>query len=319
MARASVVSYEDVQRVMYELFQAGESTAFPAVYAKLGNKGSAKIVQGFMAQWREETRGKLLVQRQSPVLPENLVASADNLIETIWLQALGQADAAYKQAKGELELQRSEMEAEVARAWEQRDDAERQVLQLRGELEAERVRVTDRDLQLEAHDLRLAENQVALDERDRQLGEQRETLAGLTALLDSERNRHSAELALVRENHDNALVDLRATHAKELEREREYSEGERQFVMRELDAARELAKRDAETAKNEIGGLKVERDTFRTQANQARDQASMLRGKTEAQEEELGRLRETVAGVHLELADLREQFRAAEARHQAER
>lgn len=307
MAKKSVVTYEAVAEAMQALFVAGESTAFPAVYSKLGSVGSAKVVQGFMSRWKEAQRDKLLVVRRASALPEDLVSSADALVESVWLRALKASEAVYQQARGELALERSEMQAAVDAADELVASVERQVQTLQGELQVERARGEERRRQLEEQALRLAEDQVVLAEKDRQLVEQRETLAGLTALLESERSRHTAELAQVREQLESNLADLRTVHTQELQREREYSEGERQFVMRELDAARELAKRDATKAADEIAGLRVERDSYRGLANQARDAASSLTGKVEALDAEMTRLRVSQAAAAAEAASWQQQ------------
>ena len=59
MAKQSAINYSDVVAACNALLAAGMSVSFQSVYAQLGNRGSAKVVNAHIGQWKAEAAEKL--------------------------------------------------------------------------------------------------------------------------------------------------------------------------------------------------------------------------------------------------------------------
>ena len=93
MPKASSIEYRDGAAACYALSEKGEPVSFQRVYVALGNRGSARVVNAYVQQWRKEVGEKLAMafQRQLPGLPERLVQIADELLigsgKALWIRA----------------------------------------------------------------------------------------------------------------------------------------------------------------------------------------------------------------------------------------
>lgn len=226
MAKPSSVTYETVAKACIELFAAGKNPSFPAVYAAIGNVGSAKIVQDFIVRWRQDiaAAGGVGQPPAVPGVPEEAVAVWLDFLPKLWPAVFASSEALFSARRVELESQiqkerdamaqmvraaeadvsaarglLSGLESELSLAAEKRRNLEHRIAELSDRLASER----------DAHQLTESELNKARAEFTNQLGE-------MNSRLDSERRDHTAALLSERRQHDDATERLRAGHQLEL-------------------------------------------------------------------------------------------------------
>lgn len=279
MTRASEVTYEAVVVECLELWATGQSTSFNNVYDRLGRRGSAAIVQKFIAQWKKDSADRLSAKRTLPDLPTDLVAASDALLGQTWAMALDQAEVAYSQARLKLESEREGFEAALERANERTGQAERDALRLTGDIQglhAELLAKTDT-----LHDaLRsLGDVSATLAGRDNQLVSLREDVARALITIDTERARHADELASMRDRHEQELSRAEAKHLAELGRAQEIASGEQRNQMQQTDKIRMAAKFATDGLKEQLESVRAIAESHRQEAYAARDDAANWRGR----------------------------------------
>jgi len=293
VARISAVEYERVAEACSSLFLEGKSPSFESVYELIGRKGSAKVVQGMIADWRKEMAGRFMAGRTNPDLPEDLITEADKVLAVVWRLALEKSDAAYADERAQIDQAKVDMAAKVAQAQERAAEFERETLSLHGELQTFQVRLQGSQSEIEDLRRRLTDITTLLRARDEQIGQLREDTVRLASTLENERRNHEAELMAERERHEQTMEAERQRAHESVEREREIAAGERQYLMRQTDEIRQTAKANEAILKEQLQEAKAFVESFQGRAGRAESDAAFWRGKTEAVAEECSRWQRT--------------------------
>lgn len=233
MAKPSSVTYETVAKACIELFAAGKNPSFPAVYAAIGNVGSAKIVQDFIVRWRQDiaAAGGVGQPPAVPGVPEEAVAVWLDFLPKLWPAVFASSEALFSARRVELESQiqkerdamaqmvraaeadvsaarglLSGLESELSLAAEKRRNLEHRIAELSDRLASER----------DAHQLTESELNKARAEFTMKEEKFTNQLGEMNSRLDSERRDHTAALLSERRQHDDATERLRAGHQLEL-------------------------------------------------------------------------------------------------------
>lgn len=281
MSRKPTIQYEDVAPICKTLYLEGREVTFNAVYAELG-RGGAATVQKYIKQWREQTAKILGTPRVSAALPTEIVALADQLLEAMWAKSLEQADAAYLAKQQELEAERVLWGERIDKAETMADDLNRQLLTLRGDLQAKEATLDAQMATLEDLRSRMAAAVQLVANKEAELMRQHGEIKTLNATLASERALHQAALAAQQEQHQQAMAAEVDRHTTELARVQEIAQGERQHLMLQTDAMRQEIKQ-AQAAVNaaRAEGKEIE-NRLRQRANDAEEKLSEARGASKA-------------------------------------
>lgn len=285
MSRGSSVEYEAVAQACSKLFLAGESVSLPRVYDAIGNKGSSRVVQDYIKRWRKETADKLAitVQRNLPGVPEGLVAGADEWLVKLWQGALAAAEQTFLRARGELDFERAQIEAEheLLRAANSH---------LEGDLALTRATLSERDQALGELKGAYQDQAVGLREREAQVTALREEVARLSATLDAIQRQHATDLAAAQIRGEELVAEARRELNKEIEREREAAVGERAYLMRTTDEIRQAARLTEQHLKAESASSKEMAEGYRMRAHRAESDAARWQGRADAAESLLAKL-----------------------------
>lgn len=249
MAKPSSVTYEAVAKACLELFAAGKNPSFPAVYAAIGNVGSAKIVQDFIVRWRQDiaAAGGVGQPPAVPGVPEEAVAVWLDLLPKLWPTVFETSEAIFTARRLELEkriqieretmtqtLQAAEAEVAAARglvagletelslASEKHRNLQERISELSDRLESERDARQDAESELEKARADFARKEEKFTDQQ----------AEMQTRLDSERRDHIAALLSERRQHDESTERLRTNHQQEL------STRDARIVGLEQDASR---------------------------------------------------------------------------------
>lgn len=310
MARASTVEYEAVEQACFELLGEGENPSFPKVYQRLDHKGSAKVVQEAIDQWRRATAERFFARRSHPSLPEPLVAEADQLMDAIWHAAVGHVEALMeaRRAEGEAEFQRERaaMEAAVRAAKEAARLAEQALAVAQAEIAHRDTRIADLAARLDAE----SRERTTLDTQMRE------------ALASEKTARRTVE--------EGTREQVQAIEAT-LAHERAQTEAERARFLMQLDASRQAGKalevrlaaqeRRAEQRERslserlEAAGERGRSAEARAQAAEARTEQA--RAAREALTEQVTALRAAQVVAQAQVVDLEKRLSSAEARMRA--
>jgi hypothetical protein len=285
MSRVSSIQYAEVSSACTKLFLDGESVSLPKVYALIGNKGSSRVVQAYIEQWRRETADKMQVTlvRDLPGVPDGVVASADDLLVKIWQGALAQADDALQQARGRLDLERAEIAAERERNAATLHDLEGSLLETRTLLQ-------ERDRELGELKGAYQDQGARSREREARITAQAEEIARLSATLDAGQERHAADLAAAHTRGEELLAEARRQHSLEIEREREQAVGERNHLMSTTDQIRTAARLVETDLREQLQASKAFSDSYRMRAGNLENELARWRGRAEAAESLLEKL-----------------------------
>lgn len=233
MAKPSSVTYEAVAKACLELFASGKNPSFPAVYAAIGNVGSAKIVQDFIVRWRQDiaAAGGVGQPPAVPGVPEEAVAVWLDFLPKLWPAVFETSEALFTARRIELENQIQEEREKMAQTVQA---AEADVAAARGlvsglENELSLASEKHRSLQERITDLsdRLASERDARQNVESELEKARadfarkeekfaDQLDEMQTRLDTERRDHTAALLSERRQHDEATERLRAGHQQAL-------------------------------------------------------------------------------------------------------
>ena len=281
MAKISSITFAEVAKICYELSGSGESVSFAAVYAALGNRGSGKVVNGFIQQWKKEVGEKLAMnfQRNLPGLPIDLVHLADQMLLKLWEAGLEAGEVGYQGAKEELERQRAEFAHERDQALSLAGQESEKARALQGELEVLNAVLSQTKVTLAQTQQDMKTAQIALEEKSAVLLDAREQLARAQAALDAERRAADAKVTALEEKHTAEISSLRVA-----------AQGERNHLMRMTDELRTSSKLKQEELQMQLEAAKMQVDSYRQQANKARDEATSYRARAEAAEALIARM-----------------------------
>lgn len=282
MARISEVSYDDVARICYQILGQGKNPTFPPVYAALGNKGSAKIVQEAISRWRVS----VTEARSRPGVPEPIVKATDALADAIWVAAIASVEQTIEERRQKLEAEALEVRAAATR------------------LEAasgERIATLTADLVTVRTDLALATQRVQslldqLSDREAQLAARDQTIAGQLGLMaekDTERRQLLAELERHEVERRDILVKIDQVRQE----------------ARTLDVANSSLATSLADARDTAGRLRIERDSLRLLVNKSEGEARLA-------SERLAEMVGTMEGVKIELMTARSLAAQAETSRQ---
>lgn len=297
MARNSSVEYADVASACVQLFHAGESVSFAKVYALIGSRGGQQVVSDMIRRWKTEVADRLLARREHPELPEVLVSHLDEMAATVWRLALERSDETLTVARGELELERSEIRVRVQAADERAAGLEVQVHELQVELASTKSKLEARDLAICELDIRLRELDAVRVEKEAQIGGLREDLARALASLEAERVRHDDALLAMQRIHEGAVQKKTEAHVAEIAALQERADANHRHFMLQTDEIRQAHKAKADSLLEQLEGQRMAADGYRRQAYQARDDASKWQGKFELVAEELAEAKKIIGKV----------------------
>lgn len=296
MARESSVDPLAVEKACVELLSQGESPSFPAVFALLGRKGSAAVVQGYITDFKKKIGTQLGKTRLVPGLPPALVEASDRHLAEIWQLALHTAEVAYQDARLNLDSERAAMQELIENYSEKFSDLEREVLRLNGKLDAQTVEIAGLIEARQAIQDRLLTAEATLNERDGQLAETRVAAASLRATLDSDRaifvekldavhQQHADEVSAIHASHETRIRDLTQQHRAELDRNQAIYDGEKRHLHEQTDAIRQANRQEIDRLKKEIVSLTASLEVQIRAANSAREAIARVSGKIEMLEE----------------------------------
>lgn len=252
MAKSSDVSKERVFESCRAVRDAGARVTFERVYERLGRRGSAKVVQDYIALWQTTEDQDFL-----PGLPPAFVGALRQLGVEAFAAAMREAETRMEQRRAVLEqeatAQREACDAAVRAAQDQAAAAENERLALEAQLAAVR------------QDLAIANERGAaltqqVDERDRGLA----TLRGELATKTQETTALAARLDATAAQYQAELRDERLAGQQALNQERERGAGERQHLMEQTDRLRQDKER-------EVGDLKVQLQALERRFEEARE------------------------------------------------
>lgn len=281
MSRKPTIQYEDVAPICKQLYLEGRDVTFNAVYAVLA-RGGAATVQKYIRQWREHTAKILGTPRVSAALPTEIVAIADQLLEAMWAQSLEQADAAYLAKHQELQAERIVWAERIGEAEVMADDLNRQLLTVRGELQAKDATIDAQSGSIDELRGQLAAATQALAKKEVEVQRYFGEVQSLKSTLASEREHHQAVLAAQQEQHLAAMSAETERHATDLARHLEIAQGERTHLMLQTDAMRQEIKQ-AQAAVNAARAESKEIEAnLRNRANAAEEKLAEARGEAKA-------------------------------------
>lgn len=313
MARESSVDPKAVEKACAELLSQGESPSFPAVFALLGRKGSAAVVQGYITEFKKRLGAQLGKIRDVPGLPPALVEASDRQLAATWQLALETAESAYQDARLKLDGERLDMQATLEIHAEKLAKSEREGLRLQGRIDAQDVEIAGLIEARQVAQDRLLATEITLAEREMQLVETREMAATLRATLDSERAKftekldathvqHASELTAIRAGHETIITDLTQQHRADQERNQAIYDGEKRHLYEQTDAIRQANKIEIDRLKQELNSITVSSELHYRAANEARDALAKLAGKVEMLEEIAARERARADDLTTQLA-----------------
>jgi chromosome segregation ATPase len=314
-----MIQYEAVEQACFELLGEGENPSFPKVYQRLGHKGSAKVVQEAIDQWRRSTAERFFARRSHPTLPEPLVAEADRLVDALWHAAIGHVEALLdaRLAEGEAQLQREHaaMEAAVRAAEEGARMAGQALAVAQAEIAHRDTRIADLAARLGAetrqHEALEAQTRelrevLAREETARRTAEEgaRTQLAAMEATLQYDREQAAEERARLLVQLDESRQAAKSLEARLAAQEKRAEQRERALSER-LEAAVERAR------KAEAGAQAAEAraEQGRAAREQLAEQVTALQVALEAARAQVTDLEKRLAGTEARAV---EEFRQAE-------
>lgn len=270
MAKSSSVTYDAVAHACRQLFADGKNPTFPQVYAALGNVGSAKIVQGYINDWRREMADAVGAGEPPavPGVPKEAVTAWIEFLPKLWPSLFRAAQAEFDERKGEIKAQ---LEAEHVAMAEQvqsaRDTAKaaESMLQL-AETDLSVLRAKYQDLSDKAADLtgRLAQETDARQRLEAELTEERRD----AALKEDRYNNRVAEMEsrmdALRSEHADVLRSERRTRDEEVERLRQ----RHQVDVKERDDMITALRNQVTEKVESLAGMRAERAEFAGKAAQ---------------------------------------------------
>lgn len=292
MAKPSSVTYEAVAQICRGLFADGKNPSFPLVYTALGNVGSAKIVQGFINDWRKDM-AKAVGAGQPPEVagvPPEAVSAWMAFLPKLWPALFQSAEALFNEQRDAQEAAMAAERAEMAAREQSFRDAANAAQALLQSYEADLtlLRSKNQDLNEKVADMtaRLVDEGDARRRAESELVEVRRDVAEKEARFNIRIAEMESRMDTMRQEHGAALLAERRARKEELE-----------MVHRTHDG--DLADRNLE-----ISALKGEMANAKSTLEQLRADRSELVGKAAQLDQENARL-------HASGSQLQEQLRAA--------
>lgn len=308
MARISTVDPESVAQACAQMFAEGKNVSFDAVYDLIGRKGSARVVQNLIAEWRKEMAERFTTQRASPSLPADLVEASDTLAATIWHQALAKADEAYSAQRADLETQRAAMSDAIQTAQNRAAEFEKLLIASEASHDGTKALLKNAEMQIGQLQIDLVNMAASLRANEEQIVGLREDIARLNTLVENERQSHEAALTRERVRHEEALAVVQASAQASLDREREVAAGERQHLMMQTDQIRQAARTAEVALKEQVVEAKTMAEAYRRKAGDAESQVAYQRGRAEAAERQMREMDKRLQEQQDVLAVLKAEF-----------
>lgn len=217
MPSKSKVLYDDVAKACGDLMAAGKSPSFDTVYDALGRKGSAKIVQEMIIEWRRVTGGLNGIQSGIAGVPDELAAVVREFSVSFFKKSIDLANdglAEYREQSAALVKASQEAESLV-----------------RNELSSTHVA-------LEALKMETIELRAQLSEsvaKNAQMNERNNSLSAETQRLASALSKVSNDFEAACLEHTLKIESLDSERLKE----RQDASGERNRLLVELDKVRQ--------------------------------------------------------------------------------
>lgn len=314
MAKPSSVTYDAVAHACRQLFADGKNPTFPQVYAALGNVGSAKIVQGYINDWRREMADAVGAGEPAAVsgVPKEAVTAWLEFLPKLWPSLFRAAQAEFEERKGEIEAQ---LEAERVAMTEQvqsaRDTAKAAESMLQSaETDLSVLRAKYQDLSDKAADLtgRLAQETDARQRLAAELTEERRD----AALKEDRFNNRVAEMEsrmdALRSEHADVLRSERRARDEELERLRQ----RHQVDVKERDDMITALRNQVAEKVESLAGMRAERAEFAGKAAQRAEENERLYAVIGDLQAQLRATGQDCAAAEARAAAL-EEFRRAES------
>lgn len=281
MSRKPSIEFEEVALICKQLYLEGKDVTFNAVYSVL-QRGGAAVVQRYIKQWRENTAKILGTPRVSAALPTEIVAIADQLLETMWAQSLEQADVAYLAMQQELEQERLLWTERIDAAETRADDLNRQLLVARGDLQAREATIDAQTNTIEELREKISAGTQALATKDMEAQRYFGEVQSLKSTLASEREHQQAANAAQQMQHQAAMAAETERHTTELARHQEIAQGERTHLMVQTDALRQEIKQAQALVNAARAESKEIEYRLRQRANDAEGKLAEARGESKA-------------------------------------
>lgn len=297
MVRRTEVQYQQVADACTMLFRAGETVSFPKVYLAIGSKGGQQVVSDMIRRWKQETAEVITATRENIALPADLVKASDDLVEAVWKLASARAEESYQQKSGELAMKESEWQATLEKSAARVEAVERENLAIQAEVASCKATLIARDETIAELEVRLREAQASLAARDDQVTALREDLARTVATMESERSRHDELLQAAQAQHEAAVQKGQERHAAALAKAHDQADADRRHFLQQTDDMRQAHRAQADSLREQLDGQRVQAETFRRQAYEARDEASRWQGKCELLQSDLADARRILGKV----------------------
>ena len=323
MVRTSSVDYELVAKACSSLFLEGKNTSFDGVYDILGRKGSAKVVQGLIADWRKEMAERFVAGRTNPDLPQELVEASDRLLAGVWQLSLSKSEEAYAGERLRLVEAEAGMAEKIDIARNRAAGFERENLTLQEKARGLDALLVERDATIVSQQQDMLEVATLLRAKIEEMAGLREDMVRLSATLVSERQahevtlqseleRHETALQVERQRHEEAIETERTRAYEAIEREREMAVGERQHLMAQTDQIRQAARITETSLREQLVESKEMSEAFRAKAGKAESAIEYQRGRAESAEDATLKTREDVSALQEEITSLKLLLQLAE-------
>lgn len=258
MPKPSDVSKDRVFEACRAVRDAGARVTFERVYEQLGRRGSAKVVQDFIAIWQTTEDQAFL-----PGLPPAFVGA----LRQLGIEAF---TAAQREAEARLAQRRAEVEQHLAAAREAAEQTVREAQEQAAAADAEK-RAAEGQLVSMRQELAVATERAnalsqVVSERDQALASLRTELEARNAEVGRLSTKLEATVAALQDE----LRQERLASQQALNQERERAAGERQHLMAQTDQIRQDKEREIGELKGQLQaatrGLDVARDKAATAA-----------------------------------------------------
>lgn len=240
MPKLTDVSKDRVFEACRAVRDAGARVTFARVYEQLGRRGSAKVVQEFIAIWQTTEDQDFL-----PGLPPAFVG----VLRELGTEAFS---AAMREAESRLEQRRTELEDQANAEREATQTTVRGAQDAMKEMEAvkclaeDQIVVMRQELAVAAE--RISALSQAVSDRDQAVAAVRTELAGKTAELTTLASEWNAAVAALQDE----LRQERLAGQQALNQERERAAGERQHLMAQTDQIRQDKEREIAELKGQL-------------------------------------------------------------------
>jgi len=328
MARQTSIEFDQVVDACDAALAAGESISFANVYARMGRKGGAAVVQRLIAQYRSE-RGLGIDGAVRPyVAPEFFIDHiARPFIERCWKEAVAYNDEHHAEKYEAAAREHRVLEAKLEDSRSEKDAVSTLLTVVQADLNAacaDRARLEQQIGQLQSS---LAD---AGRVRDQFAARCSELQAGMEQLNKTLREELEKGACLLAKTKDEGAAQLAA--------ERERSDGERRALMEQTDRLRQeaaaqvaelkrnLATREKLEAEHRVRAEKTAQELKEAQGRlremeialaASRDRADLAQGQVEALQAAASRSAAAIAAAESRATAMQERFEDERRRNEA--